>query len=59
MWTVAEAMDASSLDRQTELCGRDVGEWAVMLQLVTQMNEHLGESIAYARMDGIVPPWSN
>ena len=59
VWTVAEAMDTSSLDRQTELYGRDVGEWAVMLQLVTHMNEHLGQSIAYARMNGIVPPWSN
>jgi hypothetical protein len=30
----------------------------VLLQLVAHMNEHLGQSIAYARMNGIVPPWS-
>lgn len=56
--SVAGEMDASSLGRSTMLYGRDVGEWAVMLQLVTHMNEHLGQSIAYARMNGVVPPWS-
>ena len=25
----------------------------------THMAEHLGQAIAYARMNGIVPPWSN
>jgi len=55
---VARDMDAAALDTGTTLYGRDVGEWAVLLQLVTHMNEHLGQSIAYARMNGVVPPWS-
>ena len=38
--------------------GRAVPQWSVLLQLVSHMNEHLGQSIAYARMNGIVPPWS-
>jgi len=57
--TVAESMDAAALDHETTLYGRNVGEWAVMLQLVTHMNEHLGQSIAYARMNGVIPPWSS
>lgn len=44
--------------QKTTLYGRQVGQWAVLLQLVAHMNEHLGQSIAYARMNGIVPPWS-
>jgi uncharacterized damage-inducible protein DinB len=55
---VADEMDPAALDRATTLYGREVGEWAVLLQLVTHMNEHLGQSIAYARMNGVVPPWS-
>ena len=55
---VAESMGAEDLDEETRLYGRRVGEWAVLLQLVTHMNEHLGQSIAYARMNGVVPPWS-
>jgi uncharacterized damage-inducible protein DinB len=44
--------------RVTEQYGRAVPEWSVLLQLVAHMNEHLGQAIAYARMNGVVPPWS-
>ncbi|SVE58134.1 uncharacterized protein METZ01_LOCUS510988, partial [marine metagenome] len=49
---------AMGMEGETELYGRDVGEWAVLFQLITHMNEHLGQSIAYARMKHVVPPWS-
>jgi uncharacterized damage-inducible protein DinB len=55
---VVSRMDADGLDAARTLYGRQVGEWAVLLQLVAHMNEHLGQSIAYARMNGVVPPWS-
>lgn len=48
----------AGLGDQTTLYGRQVPQWAVLLQLVAHMNEHLGQSIAYARMNGVVPPWS-
>lgn len=51
-------MPAEQLDASTTLYGRSVPRWAVMLQLVAHMNEHLGQSIAYARSNNIVPPWS-
>jgi uncharacterized damage-inducible protein DinB len=54
----AAAMSQADLEEQTRLYGRDVGQWAVLLQLVTHMNEHLGQSIAYARMNQVPPPWS-
>ena len=52
------AMTEEELGQGTELYGRDVEKWAVLVQLVAHMNEHVGQSIAYARMNGIVPPWS-
>ena len=55
---VAAHMSAIDLEDETQLYGRDVGRWAVLLQLITHMNEHLGQSIAYARMNHVVPPWS-
>lgn len=55
--TVA-AMDGEQLDKGTKLYGRDVPTWAVLVQLVAHMNEHLGQSVAYARANNIVPPWS-
>lgn len=55
---VAASMSSEALDKRTELYGRDVGQWAVLLQLIAHMNEHLGQAIAYARMNHVVPPWS-
>lgn len=31
---------------------------AVIFHLVSHNHEHLGQSIAYARMNGVVPPWT-
>ena len=51
-------MPDAQLAQRTKLYGRDVAQWAVLFQLLAHMNEHLGQSIAYARSNGVVPPWS-
>jgi uncharacterized damage-inducible protein DinB len=51
-------MPETQMAESTRLYGRNVPQWSVLLQLVAHMNEHLGQSIAYARMNGVVPPWS-
>ena len=56
--SVMDGMSAEDAAAATRLYGRDVAGWAVLLQLVAHMNEHLGQSIAYARMNGVAPPWS-
>jgi len=38
--------------------GNDITERAAFLNALTHLHEHLGQSIAYARMNGVVPPWS-
>ena len=48
----------ADLAQPTRLYGREVTQAAVLLQLVAHMNEHLGQSIAYARSNNVVPPWS-
>lgn len=53
-----KAMTDEQLVEATVLYGQDVQGWAVLFQLVAHMNEHVGQSIAYARMNGITPPWS-
>ena len=57
--TNVTSMPEAQLAQGTKLYGRDVQQWAVLLQLLAHMNEHLGQSIAYARMNGVVPPWSS
>jgi uncharacterized damage-inducible protein DinB len=48
----------AQLGQATTLYGRRVPQWAVLLQLLAHMDDHLGQSIAYARVNGVVPPWS-
>ena len=53
-----QRMPEAELAAATRLYDRDTTRWSVLLQLLAHMNEHLGQSIAYARMNGVVPPWS-
>jgi len=51
-------MPDAQLERMTTLYGRRVPQWAVLFHLIAHMDDHLGQSIAYARVVGVVPPWS-
>ena len=55
---VVRQMPESQLSQMTTLYDRRVPQWAVLLQLLAHMDDHLGQSIAYARVSGVVPPWS-
>jgi uncharacterized damage-inducible protein DinB len=48
----------ADLDRKVDLFGHPMTERAILLILVGHDNEHLGQSVAYARANNIVPPWS-
>lgn len=37
---------------------QEMTERQVLVRILVHMHEHLGQSIAYARVNGIVPPWS-
>lgn len=52
------AFNEADLDRPVTMFGRQTTCRDVFLTLVTHTHEHLGQLIAYARMNGIVPPWS-
>lgn len=54
---VASVPDAQ-LDAMTKMFGRDVTKRVVLNLLVSHMHEHLGQSVAYARSNGVTPPWS-
>ena len=38
--------------------GNDNTERAAFMMALNHLHEHLGQSVAYARMNGVVPPWS-
>ena len=48
----------ADLDKTTKMFGMDATYRNVYLTALTHMHEHLGQSIAYARMNGVIPPWT-
>ena len=58
----ADAVRASytTADRQkkVQLFKKDVTVDGVYLRMLVHNHEHMGQAIAYARVNGIVPPWS-
>ena len=52
------AVDASALDEKVNLFGMSMTKRRVMLTMQGHAHEHTGQAIAYARVNGIVPPWS-
>ena len=46
------------LDGEVQLFGRTFTRRAVILIILSHAHEHLGQSIAYTRSMGLVPPWS-
>lgn len=54
---VLQTSDAD-LEKKVKLFGHDATEREVLTVVLNHLHEHLGQSIAYARMNGVVPPWT-
>ncbi len=52
------AANPSDLSRKVKLQDRDSTVDAMYLRIIIHANEHMGQLVAYARMTGVVPPWS-
>lgn len=53
-----EEMRAQGLNREIDFFGTKTTRRGVLASLDSHIGEHLGQAIAYARMNGITPPWS-
>ena len=51
-------LSAAELNANVKLFGRDLTKQGATLFLLLDQHEHLGQSIAYARTNNVVPPWS-
>jgi uncharacterized damage-inducible protein DinB len=52
------AVKPTDLERKVHIYDRDATVDGMYLRIIVHANEHLGQLIAYARMTGVVPPWS-
>ena len=55
---IRSAYPKADLKRKVKFFGKDAPAENVFLRILTHNHEHMGQSIAYARMNGIAPPWS-
>ena len=52
------AATPQDLRRKVHIYDRDTNADGMYLRIIVHANEHMGQLIAYARMSGVVPPWS-
>jgi uncharacterized damage-inducible protein DinB len=56
--TAHTAVKPADLLRKVRVDNHDATVDSVYLRIIIHANEHMGQLVAYARMNGIVPPWS-
>ena len=48
----------AELKKTAKFFGREATQENLYLRILVHANEHMGQLVAYARMNGVVPPWS-
>ncbi len=52
------AADPKDMTRKVNVFGHNATVDGMYLRIIVHANEHMGQLVAYARMTGVVPPWS-
>ena len=56
--TAHAGIKTADLQRKVKIVDRDATVDGMYLRIIVHANEHMGQLVAYARVNGIVPPWS-
>ncbi|MFT4112684.1 DinB family protein [Silvibacterium sp.] len=56
--TARAQLKPGDLQRKVKIYGETVDVDGMYLRILCHDNEHMGQLIAYARVNGVVPPWS-
>ena len=56
--TAVAALPEADMSTSIRLFGRDMTKQGALYMLLADQHEHLGQAIAYARSNNVVPPWS-
>ena len=51
-------LKVADVPRKVKVFGHDATVDGMYLRIIVHANEHMGQLVAYARMNGITPPWS-
>jgi uncharacterized damage-inducible protein DinB len=56
--SIVAAVPTADLDATVEFFGETATKRRMLILALGHLHEHLGQAIAYARMNGVVPPWT-
>ena len=56
--TSHDGLKVADHERKVTVMKREATVDGVYLRILVHANEHMGQLVAYARMNGVVPPWS-
>jgi uncharacterized damage-inducible protein DinB len=56
--TARAQLKPGDLQRKVKVMNKEATVDGMYLRIIVHDNEHMGQLIAYARMNGVVPPWS-
>jgi uncharacterized damage-inducible protein DinB len=56
--TARAGLKPEDMQRKVKIFNRDATVDGMYLRIIVHNNEHMGQLIAYARMNNVVPPWS-
>jgi uncharacterized damage-inducible protein DinB len=56
--TARAGLKPADLQRRVMVNSKDANVDGMYLRIIVHANEHMGQLVAYARVNGIVPPWS-
>lgn len=56
--TARAALKPADFNRKAKIEDRDGTVDGIYLRIIVHANEHMGQLVAYARMNGLTPPWS-
>jgi uncharacterized damage-inducible protein DinB len=56
--SAVSSLSEADLEKPVKMLGTPTTYRGVLMTILSHLHEHLGQSIAYARMNGVVPPWS-
>jgi uncharacterized damage-inducible protein DinB len=53
-----EKLEPADAEKMVKVFGGEASTRGAVLFMLEHLSEHLGQSIAYARVNGVTPPWS-
>lgn len=56
--TAVANLNAADADKPVKMFGSDTTMRGAVLNMLEHLSEHLGNSITYARVNGVTPPWN-